>query len=364
MAGEDQDESQKTEEPTSKRLEDAAKQGDVARSQEVKHFSLILAATIAVFVLAGPVASGLRTSLRAFLGRPHEFALDPGGATLLASALALDILKILALPFILFVIAAIAGNVVQSKPNISFEKITPKLSKLSLLKGFKRMFSVQTTVEFLKSLLKVVVVAAVVIWLVVPEKARLASLMTLQPIEVIIMVGSLALRMMVGVLSVLGFIAAADFLFQKFQHQKRQRMTKQEVRDEHKQLEGDPTVKARLRQIRSERARKRMMASVPEADVVITNPTHFAVALKYDQMTMDAPRLVAKGADLVAFRIRELAGEHKVPIVENPPLARALHATVDIDEEIPSEHYKAVAEVIGYVMRLKGGGAGPRPAGR
>ena len=159
-------------------------------------------------------------------------------------------------------------------------------------------------------------------------------------------------QILIAVLSVMTLIAALDFLYQKQQHLKQLRMSKQEVKEEFKQTEGDPMIKSRLRQIRMERARKRMMAAVPEADVVITNPTHYAVALKYDGETMEAPKLVAKGADLVARKIRELAKEPDVPIVENPPLARALHDTVELDELIPPEHYKAVAEIIGYVMSL------------
>src|SRR3546814_110937 len=158
---------------------------------------------------------------------------------------------------------------------------------------------------------------------------------------------------MIGVLSVMTLIAGIDFLYQKLRHIKKLRMSRQELKDEFRQSEGDPMVKGRLRQIRMERARRRMMAAVPNADVVITNPTHFAVALKYVAVDMSAPRLIAKGADDVAFRIRKIAKEHGVPVVENPPLARGLFAAVDLDEEVPPEHYKAVAEVIGYVMRLK-----------
>jgi flagellar biosynthetic protein FlhB len=157
-------------------------------------------------------------------------------------------------------------------------------------------------------------------------------------------------------------VAALDYLFERAQWMKKQRMSIQEVKDEYKQMEGDPTVKAKLRQIRAERGRKRMMAAVPSATVIITNPTHYAVALKYEQ-GMGAPLVVAKGVDAVAFKIREIGQEHDIPVVENPPLARALHATVQIDEEITPEHYKAVAEVIGYVMRLKAkitGGGGRR----
>jgi flagellar biosynthetic protein FlhB len=163
-----------------------------------------------------------------------------------------------------------------------------------------------------------------------------------------------AILLTAGTVAVMTVVAALDYAFQRRSFIKQMRMTKQEVRDEHKQAEGDPQIKARIRRLRMERAQKRMMAAVPEADVVITNPTHFAVALAYEMETMSAPRLVAKGADVLAQRIREIAEENQVPLVENPPLARALYASVELDQEIPPEHYQAVAQVIGYVMRLKG----------
>jgi len=164
----------------------------------------------------------------------------------------------------------------------------------------------------------------------------------------------IALVIAAATVMVMTVIAALDFMYQRYNQYKNLRMTKQEVKDEHKQSEGDPHVKARIRRLRQERAQQRMMAAVPEADVVITNPTHYAVALEYKMETMPAPRLVAKGVDSLAQRIRETAEEHEVPLVENPPLARALYAAIELDEEIPAEYYQAVAEVIGYVMRLKG----------
>jgi flagellar biosynthesis protein FlhB len=164
----------------------------------------------------------------------------------------------------------------------------------------------------------------------------------------------LAIRLVGGVLAALTVIAIADYAYQKISFMNSMRMSKQEVKEEYKQQEGDPFMKGKLRQIRTERARRRMMAAVPNASVIVTNPTHFAVALQYEMKSSGAPRLVAKGADLVAARIREVARAHNIPIVENPPVARALYATVEIDQEIPPEHYKAVAEIISYVFRLKG----------
>ncbi len=362
MAGEDQDQAQKTEEPTPKRLEDAYKKGDVARSQEVKHLFMILAATLAITLFAGHTMSRLQSDLRVFLESPHLVLVGPGNMRALIQAVGHDVFAALLLPLILFVIAAIAGNMIQNKPVLTFEKMKPKPEKISVLKGLKRMFSIETAAEFAKNLLKLLIVSAVVLILIWPERARLEQLVTYEAAGLVRLIDGLVTRMLIGVVSILAVIAGADYLFQRFQHHKKQRMTKQEVKDEHKQLEGDPAVKARLRQIRMDRARKRMMAAVPEADVVITNPTHFAVALKYDADAMEAPKLVAKGLDKIARRIRDLAEENDVPIVENPPLARALYATVEVDEQIPPEHYKAVAEIIGYIMRLRNKMAGRRPA--
>ncbi|NQU70435.1 MAG: flagellar biosynthesis protein FlhB, partial [Rhodospirillales bacterium] len=240
----------------------------------------------------------------------------------------------------LFVVA-VAANLVQHKPLFTAERMKPKLSKISVFKGAKRLFSIRALVDFAKGILKLVIVASVVVWLVFPEWERLDLVMTLEFIDVLHLMQALALRILMGVVVIMAFIAGLDFMFQRAQHLKRQRMSKQDIKDEMKQSEGDPMVRARIRQIRSERARRRMMASVPTADVVVTNPTHYSVALKYNDDTMNAPVVVAKGIDAVAQRIRKVAEENDIPLVENPPVARALYATVEIDDEIDPEHYQA-----------------------
>jgi len=187
-----------------------------------------------------------------------------------------------------------------------------------------------------------------------PEISRLDTLASMEAAELLYEIQILIIRVFIGILAILFVIAALDVVFQQYQHIKQLRMTKQEVKEEYKNTEGDPQVKGRLRQIRMQRSRERMMQAVPTADVVITNPTHFAVALSYKPETMEAPVLVAKGQDLIAQRIRSIAEENDIAIVENPPLARALHATVDLDQEVPAEHFEAVAQVISYVFNLKG----------
>ncbi|MEL7028797.1 MAG: flagellar type III secretion system protein FlhB, partial [Pseudomonadota bacterium] len=259
---------------------------------------------------------------------------------------------------LILVAAAVLGNIVQQMPVLSTEKMQPKLSKLSLIQGAKRLFGAQGLVNFLKGVFKLAIVSVILVAVLWPERDALAALVTLDLAMVLPFAKDLAVRMMACVLAAMTAIAALDYAYQRWEYMKRQRMTKQEVKDEFKQSEGDPAVKAKIRQVRQERSRQRMMAAVPEASVVVTNPTHYAVALKYEHGQAGAPVCLAKGVDSLALRIRETAEEHDVPIVENPPLARALYGSVEIEEEIPIEHYKAVAEVIGYVMRkAKGVGA-------
>jgi flagellar biosynthetic protein FlhB len=255
---------------------------------------------------------------------------------------------------------ALLGALVQHKPVFSAEKLKPNLEKISLSKGMKRLFSAPSWVELLKTVLKFLIVGGVVAAILLPKSSLLVEMPSRGVETILPTIYVLTLKLLGGVLAVMAVLAGADYLFQVQQHRKRLRMTKQELKDEFKQTDGDPMVKARLRQIRAERSRKRMMAAVPEADVVVTNPTHYAVAMKYDHGKMEAPKVVAKGVDHLAARIRAVAEEHKVPIVENPPLARALYATVEVDQEIPPEHYRAVAEVISFIMKLRRNAQGRR----
>jgi flagellar biosynthesis protein FlhB len=235
---------------------------------------------------------------------------------------------------------------------LSADPLMPNLDRVSPAAGFKRLFSKQAVVNFAKGLVKLVLFGAVIGALLWPQRHRLSGLVATDPAEILPATRSLAMQMLGTVVAMLAIVAAADYLFQYRQWYDRQKMSVREMKEEFRQSEGDPAVKGKIRQLRQARARKRMMAAVPKASVVITNPTHFAVALQYDR-GMNAPVCVAKGADLIARRIREIAQEHDIPIVENPPLARALHGTVEIDQEIPQEHYRAVAEIIGYVMKLR-----------
>ena len=261
--------------------------------------------------------------------------------------------KILFLPILLLLIIAFLAAFAQTGPLMSAEQMKPKLDKLSPLKGFKRIFGIKGMVEFFKGLAKLILVGFIAYIVLMPVIQRGEGLVGIELPIILQHLKSNTLKLLFAVLIVMLFVAIFDYIVQKYQLHKQLRMSKQEIKDEYKQTEGDPHVKARLRELRVQKGRQRMMQRVPEADVVITNPTHFSVALEYKQDTMAAPVLSAKGQDKVAFRIREAAEEHDIPIVENPPLTRALHATVDLDEEVPEEHYKAVAEVISFIYSLK-----------
>jgi flagellar biosynthetic protein FlhB len=360
----DSDDSQKTEDPSGRKLSRARERGQVIQSRDIGTW-FMLATGAGIVLLFGPsIARTMERTLVSFIElRPF---LDRDGLRWDAVASALGtIAGTLVLPMLFLVVAAIAGTVGQTGLLFATEKFNLDFSRLSPIAGFGRLFSIRGLFDFLKSLGKVAIVAAVAGWMLVPEFDRLDLLIGMGDSAILPETYRLVFRLLLGVLSVLAAIAVGDYVYQRFAFLKSMRMSKQEVKEEHKQSEGDPVVRGRLRQIRIERARRRMMAAVPGASVVVTNPTHFAVALKYEMGSAGAPRVVAKGADLVAQRIREIAKENDVPIVENPPLARALYAGVEIDQEIPREHYRTVAEIISYVFRLKGKikGDGPQPAG-
>ncbi|PZQ19039.1 MAG: flagellar biosynthesis protein FlhB [Ancylobacter novellus] len=346
---------EKTEEPTRKRLDDALKRGDVAKSQELNVWFGLAAATLVISIFGDGAAASLGQALTRFLAAPETIAVDGLSLRAMAGGLGLAIGAALALPMLFLTLAAVAGNLVQHPPLMTGEPLTPKLSKISPLSGFKRIFSVEGLVNFGKGLLKIGIVGAVIWNVAWPERTRLTTLAEADVGTLLPLLKTLSLRVLVASVAVFAVIAIADYLFQRHRWRERQKMTLQEVKDEHKQQEGDPHVKARIRAIRQSRSKKRMMAAVPGATVVIANPTHYAVALKYEP-GMNAPTCVAKGVDAIALRIRKIAEEAGVTVIENPPLARSLHAALEVDREIPPDHYKAVAEVIGFVMRRKGRG--------
>jgi len=351
---EDQDKSQQTEEPTAKRLEQAREHGDVVKSAELSTFILLGGGTLAIAMFGKYTAVSLARTLSLFLQQPDTMSVD--GASLTAMMrLLLPKLALAVAPFFAVMIAAgLAGHMLQSRPGFSLDKIAPDFSKVSPLAGFKRLFGAEGWMNLLKGLAKMAVVGVAIWTQLWPERHNLEAILNQSTVAVLGDMSRLLFKVMMASLATLGLIAGLDYFWQRMRWLSRNRMSKQEIKEEYRQNEGDPTIKAKIRQLRYERARKRMMAAVPTASVVIMNPTHYAVALKYESGKMAAPVCVAKGIDALALRIRAVAEEHDVPVVENPPLARALHAAVEIDDAIPPEHFKAVAQVIGYVMRLQG----------
>ena len=347
------DNDDKTEDPTQRKLDQATEKGDIPRSQEIGTFFVLCGLTMALLVGAGASARDAALSLRSFLMNAHQVPSDGSAFANVAKQGVMTGFTALGLPFAFILVAALVGAMIQHKPLWTFDPMMPKFSRISPMAGAKRMFGKEAWVNFAKGLAKTGLVGAV-LWITLwNEHDRLEGFAQMNIAAVLPATLVLAIKLMASALALFAVIALGDFGWQRFTWYQRQKMTKQELKDEYKNSEGNPEVKAKLRQIRMERSRRRMMAAVPKATVIITNPTHYAVALQYEP-GMAAPLCLAKGVDAVALKIREVAGEHSVPIVENVPLARALYATVDIDEEIPVEHYQAVAEVIGYVLRLKG----------
>jgi flagellar biosynthesis protein FlhB len=357
----ERDDSEHTEDPTPRRLEEAIKRGDVVKSAEVATWFTIAGGTLIMMVFAAPMAANLETMFGGLLSHSGEIPVDGPALAELAQALAMRVLAALGIPLLLLALAALIGNAVQHRVLFSVEPIMPQLSRISPAAGLKRLFSRQALANFAKGLAKLALFGAVIAALLWPQRNRLLGLIGADPAIILPFTRSLAVQMLGTVVGILAVVAATDYLFQYRQWFDRHKMSVREMKEEFRQAEGDPAIKGKIRQLRMARARKRMMAQVPKASVVITNPTHFAVALQYDR-GMNAPVCVAKGADLIARKIREVAEAHDIPIIENPPLARALHGTVELDQEIPQEHYRAVAEIIGYVMRLRR--AMPRPASR
>jgi flagellar biosynthesis protein FlhB len=350
----EKDKSSQTEEPTQKRLSEAHDHGDVVKSTEVSTFVVLAGGTLAIAIFGRSAAESLATTMRMFLEQPDQMSLGGGDLQVMMGSILWHVATILGPFFALMVAAGLGGNLIQHRPVFTFDRIKPDFSKLSLGSGLKRMFGVDGLSNLAKGLIKIAIVGLAIWTQVWPERSKLESVLDQSPAGVAGDMSHLLFKVLIATLAVLALIAAGDYFLQRLRFIQRNRMSKQEIKEEFRQTEGDPAVKAKIRQIRMERSRRRMIAAVPEATVIITNPTHFAVALKYESGKMAAPVCVAKGVDALALRIREVAKAHDVPIIENPPLARALHASVEVDQAIPAEHYKAVAQVIGYVMKLSG----------
>ncbi len=355
MSDDSTDDSQKTEEPTSKKLEDSRKKGQVPMSKELNNWVMLLAGTIVIVAMSSSMMSDMATTFKGLMENSYQLHGVSGGLGAVLSELFTSIFKAMALPLIFLIIAAILAPLIQVGPLFAPGSIAPSLDKLSIMKGFERMFSMRSLFEFLKGLLKISLIGGVSFVLLAPFFEGVDHFIGLPIPSMMEEFRGMLFRLMAGILVTLFVLAVIDVVYQRMEHMKKMRMSRKEIQDEHKQTDGDPHMKAKLRQLRMQKSQQRMMQAVPDATVVITNPTHFAIALQYDGDTMDAPICLAKGMDDVALRIREKAKESDVQLVENKPLARALYDIVEIGEIIPTEHYQAVAEIISYVYSLNKG---------
>jgi flagellar biosynthetic protein FlhB len=353
MSEDKKEQDQKTEEATPHRIQEAFKKGQVALSKEVTHWFALtaLALTILIFMPFG--FHLIQEYLTLFIISPHQLIVNSDTSQTLMSSIFLKIIICFIPLAVILMLAAIGAGFLQTKLAIQFDALLPKFERISPFAGFKRIISKNALVDFIKNLAKLLIIAGCVFTFLNSQATYLPGWSDMSPDLFLPTVQRLALRSLLIIICLLTLIAILDYLYQKYAFLKNLKMTKEEVKKEHKENEGDPLIKQRQRQLGQQLIRRNIMNDVPNATVIITNPTHYAVALKYDHETMDAPILVAKGLDLMALRIREIGRNNQIPIVENPPLARALYKGVDVSQEIPPQHYKAVADVINFIMSLK-----------
>jgi flagellar biosynthetic protein FlhB len=354
----DQDKDSKTEAPTDKKIRDAFSEGNIPSSREVPIFASSLAFYIYLVFFLPTGAAHLANTLRDLFEQPDQWRIQSSSDLVsLAVRLFWDTSSMLLPAAILFMLFGVGSNVAQHMPQFVLKRITPHAERISPVKGWKRLFSVQGLVEFGKSLFKIIIVSIIMVIILQQDYYRSLDALFSDPQLIMTVMMTVIKKIMIVILFATGILAAADYFWTRHHWFTMMRMTKQEVKDEFKQSQGDPIVKARIRSIGRDRARRRMMANVPRATLVITNPTHFAVALRYAHGESEAPVVVAKGQDLVALKIREVAEEHNIPIFEDPPLARSMFAQVTVDGIIPPPFYKAVAELIHrvYALRAKRG---------
>ncbi|MHB8910345.1 MAG: flagellar biosynthesis protein FlhB [Syntrophales bacterium] len=342
-----------TEKATPKRLEEARKKGQVAKSREVASALIMVACLIYFYFDAGGIVNRIMELMKGSFRNLHRTDLTVDGMQLLVIDLIIKV-SVMILPLLLTLMAAgILANVMQVGILFSTESLQPKLSKVNPLKGLKNMFSLKSLVELFKNLFKLTLVGFIAYVTIKNEALDVSPLMEQDVWQIMAYMGRISFRILLATCWVLIVLALMDYLYQHWEHGRSLKMSKQDIKDEYKNLEGNPLIKSRVRRLQRDMAMRRMMAKVPTADVVITNPTHLAVALKYDQARMAAPVVVAKGANLIAERIKEIARENGIAVVENKPLAQVLYKVVDIMEAIPDNLYQAVAEILAYVYGLK-----------
>lgn len=345
---------EKTEEPSQKRLDDAREEGNIPRSAELSSAMVLLAGITSLYFLGSSMWNSMGATGRFLFIHAPEIELTRSNLPVFAEEAVLFMIKLMAPIALLVLVVGLLTGIGQAGANFTLKPLMPKGSKMNPIKGAKqKFFSARAFVELVKSVLKVLVVAGFAWWTISGMFSDYIPLLDKEIGQIFIYLMTQTFKLSIRIALLLLAMAVLDYIWQRYQHRKKLMMSRQEVKDERKQQEGDPMIKNRIRSIQMETARKRMMQDVKEADVVVTNPVHLAVALKYDVVSMRAPVVVAKGARLVAEKIKEIARAHDIPVIENKPLARALFKAVDVGGEVPADLYKAVAQVLAYVYRLK-----------
>ncbi|WPY00964.1 Flagellar biosynthetic protein FlhB [Candidatus Trichorickettsia mobilis] len=352
--GDSEDQASKTEDPSQKKLEDALEKGQVVNSKEVNNFLMLLFLTIIIIFIIPYSFGRSAMALRFFIENAGNVPIDQGMVGVLLEKILVKFILILSPLFLVVVIVAFLSSYIQHGEFIfALDQIKPDLSRISIFSGFKRLFSIKSVVEFLKSFIKILLVGIFLYSVITSDVRELRQYQNLTIGAILNQLQIMVNNVMICATIIMVVIASADYFYQRFEHFNQLKMTKHELKEEYKELEGHPEIKRKIKTLRKEQSQRRIQQAVPKATVVITNPEHYAVALHYDSNTTKAPVLVAKGLDLIAQKIKEIADTHRIPIVENPPLARSIYKQVKIDEEIPIEHYEAVAKIISYVMSLQ-----------
>lgn len=353
MAEESDSGGEKTEDPSSKRRQDFRKKGQVVQSKEVQTAGLFTIVLLFWLYYLPTFWSKFTTLLFSLWQSSGQFEITPASTMNLAFFLLQQLAYLMAPLFVLVLLVAFFSSVFQFGWILTATPLIPDFSKMNPISGMARFVSKKSMLEVLKSILKVLLIGFIGYSTVLNNFQEALILVDVSVVSAISFLGRIALTIFAKICALLIFLAFLDYIFLKWEMEEKMKMTKQEVKEEFKASEGDPHVKAQIRAIQQQMARKRMMADVPKADVIVTNPTHLSVAIKYDSENMDAPMIIAKGADFIAMRIREIARENKIPIIENPPVARLLHK-IEIGEHIPEDLFKAVAEILAHVYSLKG----------
>lgn len=344
---------EKSEAPTSRRIQEARKKGDVAKSMEVPSAAVLLAGLLTLYAASDFMMGRFFLLLRHYLGNLHTFQITPGNMPALTRESMFESVIIVAPLMAVIFLVALASNYAQVGVLFTTEKLVPKFDKIDPIQGFSRLFSKQALANVVKSVGKLLIIGYISYTEVMKALPGILQLMDQEPMIILAFMSKVAFWIFLKSALIIAVLAAMDYAFQRWQFMEKMKMTKQEIKDEAKQTEGDPHVKGRIRSIQMQMARQRMMSEVPKADVVITNPTRLAIALRYDALAMAAPMVLAKGAGVIAQKIREIAEEHSIPLVEDKPLAQALYKSVGLNETIPENLFQTVAEVLAYVYNIK-----------